>query len=136
MTWDIHPLLLCGESGTRLWPLSRKSFPKQFARFAGDHSLFQASALRMTASAFAAPVVITGSDYRFIVTEPLAAAEIAPAAILIEPEASNTAPAICAASLALHDLAPGALVLVVPSDHVIEDSAAFRAAANGGAKVG
>ena len=109
MTQDIHPLLLCGGSGTRLWPLSRKSYPKQFARFSGDYSLFQASAMRMAAPGFAAPVVITGSDYRFIVTEQMAAAEIAPAAILIEPEARNTAPAICVAAVALHDREPGAL---------------------------
>lgn len=128
MTQDIHPLLLCGGSGTRLWPLSRKSFPKQFARFTGEHSLFQASALRMAAPGFAAPVVITGSDYRFIVTEQLAAAEISPAAILIEPAARNTAPAICAAAVALHDRAPGALMLVAPSDHMIPDAEAFRAA--------
>lgn len=128
MIQDIYPLLLCGGSGSRLWPLSRKSYPKQFARFAGDHSLFQASALRMAAPGFAAPTVITGSDYRFIVTEQLAAAEIAPAAILIEPEARNTAPAVCAAAVALHDRAPGALMLVAPSDHVIPDAAAFRAA--------
>lgn len=128
MTQDIHPLLLCGGSGTRLWPLSRKSYPKQFARFTGDHSLFQASALRMMAEGFAAPTVITGSDYRFIVTEQLAAAQIAPAAILIEPEARNTAPAICAAAVALHARAHGALMLVAPSDHVIPDAEAFRAA--------
>lgn len=127
MTQDIHPLLLCGGSGTRLWPLSRKSYPKQFARFSGDHSLFQASALRMAAPGFAAPMVITGSDYRFIVTEQLAAAEITPSTILIEPQARNTAPAICAAAVALHDRDPGALMLVAPSDHVIPDAAAFRA---------
>jgi mannose-1-phosphate guanylyltransferase/mannose-6-phosphate isomerase len=128
LTQDIHPVLLCGGSGTRLWPLSRKSFPKQFACFAGDHSLFQASALRLAAPGFAAPLIVTGSDYRFIVTEQLAAAEIAPATILIEPEARNTAPAICAAAIALHDRAPGALMLVAPSDHVIPDADAFRAA--------
>ena len=128
MTQDIHPLLLCGGSGTRLWPLSRKSFPKQFARFVGDHSLFQVSALRLTAPGFAVPVVITGSDYRFVVTEQLAAVGIAPAGILIEPEARNTAPAICAAAVALHDRAPGALMLVAPSDHVIPDAEAFRSA--------
>ncbi len=128
MTQDIHPLLLCGGSGTRLWPLSRKSYPKQFARFVGEHSLFQASALRMDAPSFAAPTIVTGSDYRFIVTEQLAAVEISPAAILIEPEARNTAPAICAAAIALHARAPGALMLVAPSDHVIPDAEAFRAA--------
>lgn len=127
MTQDIHPLLLCGGSGTRLWPLSRKSYPKQFGQFAGEYSLFQNSALRLSAPGFAAPIVITGDDYRFIVTEQLAAARISPAATLIEPEARNTAPAICAAAMALHDRAPGVLMLVAPSDHVIEDAAAFRA---------
>ena len=126
MTRDIHPLLLCGGSGTRLWPLSRKSYPKQFAALTGDQSLFQASALRLSGPGFAPPTVITGSDYRFIVTEQMAAVEIAPAGIMIEPEARNTAPAICAAAVVLHDRAPGALMLVAPSDHVIPDPVAFR----------
>ena len=125
MTQDIHPLLLCGGSGTRLWPLSRKSYPKQFAALTGDQSLFQASALRLSGPGFAPPTVITGSDYRFIVTEQLAAVEIAPAGIMIEPEARNTAPAICAAAVVLQDRAPGALMLVAPSDHVIPDPVAF-----------
>ena len=67
----IHPVLLCGGSGTRLWPLSRKSFPKQFTQLVGTESLFQASARRLSGADFAAPLVITGSDYRFIVTEQL-----------------------------------------------------------------
>ncbi|MEM5469873.1 MAG: mannose-1-phosphate guanylyltransferase/mannose-6-phosphate isomerase [Sulfitobacter sp.] len=126
MTKPIYPLLLCGGSGTRLWPLSRKSYPKQFALLSGDHSLFQASALRLSGSIFTAPTIITGSDYRFIVTEQLANVEISPAAVLIEPEPRNTAPAICAAALALHDTEPGALMLVAPSDHVIPDTETFR----------
>ncbi|WP_372574021.1 mannose-1-phosphate guanylyltransferase/mannose-6-phosphate isomerase [Ruegeria jejuensis] len=126
LTPDIHPLLLCGGSGTRLWPLSRKSYPKQFARLTGAESLFQASARRLSGPGFAAPMAITGSDFRFIVTEQLAAVEIAPAAILIEPEGRNTAPAILAAALALEARAPGALMLVAPADHVIPDAARFR----------
>jgi mannose-1-phosphate guanylyltransferase / mannose-6-phosphate isomerase len=124
----IHPLLLCGGSGTRLWPLSRKSYPKQFARIVGDESLFQASARRLSGADFAAPTIITGSDYRFIVVEQLAGIEIAADAILIEPSARNTAAAVAAAAVALHAQAPGALMLVAPSDHVIPDAAAFRAA--------
>ncbi|MFN3292880.1 MAG: mannose-1-phosphate guanylyltransferase/mannose-6-phosphate isomerase [Gemmobacter sp.] len=124
----IHPVLLCGGSGTRLWPLSRKSYPKQFARLTGAESLFQASARRLSGPGFAAPVVVTGSDFRFIVTEQLAQAEIAPAAVLIEPAARNTAPAILAAALALAARDPDALMLVAPSDHVIPDDARFRAA--------
>ncbi|MDP5220742.1 mannose-1-phosphate guanylyltransferase/mannose-6-phosphate isomerase [Ruegeria sp. 2205SS24-7] len=126
LTPDIHPLLLCGGSGTRLWPLSRKSYPKQFARLTGAESLFQASARRLSGPGFTAPMAITGSDFRFIVTEQLAAVEIAPAAILIEPEGRNTAPAILAAALALEARAPGALMLVAPADHVIPDAAQFR----------
>ena len=123
----IHPILLCGGSGTRLWPLSRKSYPKQFARLMGEESLFQASAKRLSGEGFAAPVVLTGDPFRFIVTEQLAAVEMAPQGILIEPEGRNTAPAILAAALWLADEDPQALMLVAPSDHVIPDPATFRA---------
>lgn len=122
---SIHPILLCGGSGTRLWPLSRKSYPKQFAEITGQRSLFQASALRLSGRGFAAPAVVTGADFRFIVTEQLAALELAPSDILIEPVARNTAPAICAAAVALEKRASGALMLVAPSDHVISDPEKF-----------
>lgn len=131
MTHIVHPILLAGGSGTRLWPLSRKSYPKQFAKLMGEESLFQASALRLSGEDFAAPVILTGSDFRFIVTEQLAAVEIAPVGILIEPEGRNTAPAILAAALSLAARAPEALMLVAPSDHVIPDVADFRAAVQG-----
>ena len=128
MTQTIHPVLLCGGSGTRLWPLSRKSFPKQFSALTGDESLFQASARRFVATDFAAPVVVSGSDFRFIVTDQLAAIGVAAQAILIEPEGRNTAAAVLAAALALEVAHPGALMLVAPSDHVIPDDKRFRAA--------
>ncbi|MEH6645925.1 mannose-1-phosphate guanylyltransferase/mannose-6-phosphate isomerase [Sulfitobacter sp.] len=124
----IHPILLCGGSGTRLWPLSRKSYPKQFAKLMGTESLFQASALRLSGPQFAAPVILTGDPFRFIVTEQLAAIEQAPAGILIEPEGRNTAPAVLAAALWLEKRDPDAVMLVAPSDHVIPDTAAFCAA--------
>jgi mannose-1-phosphate guanylyltransferase / mannose-6-phosphate isomerase len=133
MTKNIHPLLLCGGSGTRLWPLSRKSYPKQFAKITGEESLFQASARRFTGPGFAPPMVITGEDFRFMVIEQLAAIEIAPAAILIEPVARNTAPAIAAAALALDARTRDALMLVAPSDHVIPDVQRFRAAVHAAA---
>jgi len=123
----IIPVLLCGGSGTRLWPLSRKSYPKQFARLMGDESLFQASARRLSGAGFGAPVVLTGNDFRFIVVEQLAAIEAAPSRLLIEPQGRNTAPAILAAALVLARSDPGALMLVAPSDHVIPDAGAFRA---------
>ncbi|MFG6637666.1 mannose-1-phosphate guanylyltransferase/mannose-6-phosphate isomerase [Sulfitobacter sp. 1A12126] len=128
MTHIVHPILLAGGSGTRLWPLSRKSYPKQFAKLMSEESLFQASAQRLSGDGFAAPMILTGSDFRFIVTEQLAAVEIAPAGILIEPEGRNTAPAILAAALSLAARAPEALMLVAPSDHVIPEPDAFRAA--------
>lgn len=128
MTNVVHPILLAGGSGTRLWPLSRKSYPKQFAKLMGEESLFQASARRLSGPGFSAPMVLTGSDFRFIVTEQLAAVAITPAGILIEPEGRNTAPAILAAALSLAACAPEALMLVAPSDHVIPDADAFRAA--------
>ncbi|MBK5934644.1 mannose-1-phosphate guanylyltransferase/mannose-1-phosphate guanylyltransferase/mannose-6-phosphate isomerase [Rhodovulum imhoffii] len=128
----ITPVLLCGGSGTRLWPLSRQSYPKQFARIIGGESLFQASARRFTGAGFANPVIITGDDFRFIVTEQLDACGISPACIMIEPEGRNTAPAALAAALfvAAHD--PKALILLVPSDHSVADAELFRDAVTHG----
>lgn len=124
----IHPVLLCGGSGTRLWPLSRQSFPKQFALITGDRSLFQQAAQRLAGPDFAAPLIVTGNDFRFIVTEQLAACKLAPQGILIEPEGRNTAPAALAAALVLAELDPSAVLLLAPSDHVIPDDEAFRSA--------
>lgn len=123
----IHPVILCGGAGTRLWPLSRKSFPKQFSALTGEETLFQASVRRFTAPEFAAPMVISGSDFRFIVKDQLAAIATTAAATLIEPQGRNTAPAILAAALLLDQTAPGALMIVAPSDHVIPQDAQFRA---------
>ena len=128
----ITPVLLCGGSGTRLWPLSRKSYPKQFSPLIGNESLFQASARRLSGQDYAAPVVITNSDFRFIVTEQLTEVAIDPGAIVIEPEGRNTAPAVLAAALHMHAQSPDALILVAPSDHVVPDAEAFRAAVMAG----
>ena len=130
----ITPILLCGGSGTRLWPLSRKSYPKQFVPLVGETTLFQASAARLSGPGYAAPVVLTNSDFRFIVTEQLTGAGIDPGAILIEPEGRNTAPAVLAAALWLEKSDPDALMLVAPSDHVVPDAEAFRTAVSAGAK--
>lgn len=128
----ITPVLLCGGSGTRLWPLSRKSFPKQFTQLIGDRSLFAQAARRLCGPGFAPPVVVTGSEFRFVVTEQLMTEGIDPAAILIEPEARNTAPAVLAAALHLAETDPDALMLVAPSDHAIADAAEFRSAVQTG----
>ncbi len=129
---SITPVLLCGGSGTRLWPLSRKSYPKQFADLLGGDTLFQRSAKRLAGPGFAAPMVVTNADFRFIVTEQLAGVGMDPAAILIEPSGRNTAPAVLAAALWLEKSDPDALMLVAPSDHVVPDAAAFQAAVAAG----
>ena len=128
----ITPVLLCGGSGTRLWPLSRKSYPKQFTDILGGRSLFEASVQRFSGAGFAAPVVITGNDFRFIVTEQLESLGVAPAGILIEPEGRNTAPAAAAAALFVARQNPEGLLLLAPSDHVVADPEAFRAAVETG----
>ncbi len=130
----ITPVILCGGSGTRLWPLSRARYPKQFGRVLGEASLFQASVARLPGPEFAPPVVVTNAEFRFIVTEQLAGVGRAPGAVLIEPEGRNTAPAVLAAALWLARDDPGGLMLVCPSDHAIADAEAFRAAARAGAE--
>ncbi|MEO1733247.1 MAG: mannose-1-phosphate guanylyltransferase/mannose-6-phosphate isomerase [Pseudomonadota bacterium] len=120
----IYPVILAGGSGTRLWPLSRKSYPKQFAQITGETSLFQQALKRLSAPDFGAPAIMTAADFRFIAAEQLAASGIEDAEILIEPESRNTAPAILIAALRLEDQ-PDALMLVAPSDHVVTDETAF-----------
>ncbi len=124
----ITPVILCGGSGTRLWPLSRQSYPKQFANLMGDQSLFQRSAARASGAGFAPPLVVTGDPFRFVVVEQLAACQIAPAAILIEPDGRNTAAASLAAALWSLQSNPDAILLILPSDHIIADQVAFQAA--------
>jgi mannose-1-phosphate guanylyltransferase/mannose-1-phosphate guanylyltransferase/mannose-6-phosphate isomerase len=111
----IAPVILCGGSGTRLWPLSRKSYPKQFVPLLGDLTLFQASAQRLSGPQFRAPLVLTGADFRFIVGEQLAGVGIEPDAVLIEPSGRNTAPAVLAAALWQAAQDADALLLVAPS---------------------
>ena len=129
----ITPVLMAGGSGTRLWPVSRKSFPKQFAQLVGEETLFQASARRLSGEGFGDPVVMTNADFRFIVAEQLDQIGISPQAIVIEPLGRNTAPAILAAALMEGADDPDRLLLVAPSDHVIPDTAAFTRAVQAGA---
>jgi mannose-1-phosphate guanylyltransferase/mannose-6-phosphate isomerase len=132
----ITPVILAGGSGTRLWPLSRKSYPKQFVPLVGDTTLFQAVARRLSGGTeyftFARPMVLTNALFRFIIAEQLTQEGIDPDAILIEPEGRNTAPAILAAALHLAARQPDAIMLVAPSDHVVPDVAAFQDAVGKG----
>ena len=127
----IYPMLLAGGSGARLWPLSRKSYPKQFSKLVGETTLFQNSAKRLISSKivkFEPHITLTNSDFRFIIGEQLQEVGIDPGPILIEPEAKNTAAPILAASIFTQRNDEDAVLLVAPSDHVIPDINAFHQA--------
>jgi mannose-1-phosphate guanylyltransferase / mannose-6-phosphate isomerase len=125
----IHPVVLCGGSGTRLWPLSRSAYPKQFLRLAGEHSMLQETIGRTTGlPEIAAPTIICNEEHRFLVAEQLRAIGVKPRALLLEPMGRNTAPAVAAAALSLTRDDPDALMLVLASDHVIRDRASFHRA--------
>ncbi|UHQ22662.1 mannose-1-phosphate guanylyltransferase/mannose-6-phosphate isomerase [Lysobacter sp. 5GHs7-4] len=133
----LHPVILSGGSGTRLWPLSRQNQPKQFLSLIGDHSLFQETVLRASKLPQAqAPITVCADDHRFMVGEQLQAIGVRSGGILLEPVARSTAPAIAAA--ALHALAGDAeaLLLVMPADHLIDDEAAFRDAVAAAMRLG
>ena len=130
----IYPVILSGGSGTRLWPLSRKAYPKHLLALTGERSLLQDTALRITdPQRFEAPVIVSNEEYRFVIGEQLREVGVVPRAILLEPVGRNTAPAITVAALLLHQTVPDALLLVLPSDHAIADRAAFLSAVERGA---
>lgn len=138
----IYPVILCGGSGTRLWPASRKAYPKQFVPLMGEESLYKATLRRFSGEDFAAPLILTAEDFRFMATDQAAEIGLLDAQIVIEPVARDTAPAVLVAALMLHSQDADALMLVAPSDHVIGDLPAFlatidkgRAAAASGALV-
>ena len=129
MAAKIYPVILSGGSGTRLWPQSRTSYPKQFLKLVSDHSLLQETARRVSdTSTFAAPLMICNEEHRFLVAEQLREIGIQPREIVLEPVARNTAPAVAAAARILSAEDPDALMLVLPSDHTIEDEIMFRSA--------
>ena len=125
---QLQPVLLSGGSGTRLWPLSREAYPKQFLPLAGDDTMVQATWRRVEALADLVPIVVANEEHRFLVAEQLRQVGAPVPAILLEPVGRNTAPAIAAA--ALQAMAGGAdpLLLVLPSDHVVRDVAGFQRA--------
>lgn len=125
----ITPVVLTGGAGTRLWPLSREHFPKQLLPLAGDRSLFQGTIGRFADGArFDAPIVVTNENLRFVVAEQMRVLGCTPQATLLEPVARNTAPAVAAAALTAAARDPDALLLVVPSDHLIRDPDSFARA--------
>src|SRR5690606_29662599 len=125
---NLQVVLLSGGSGTRLWPLSREAYPKQFLPLAGEKTMLQDTWLRVAPLADGAPIVVANEEHRFLAAEQLRLVGVENPAIVLEPAGRNTAPAIAAA--ALQALAGGddPLLLVLPSDHVVRDAEAFRAA--------
>ena len=126
---DIWPVILSGGSGERLWPLSRKLYPKQFQALTSDVSLFQGCAQRVGPDfGYRPPLVICNDDHRFIAAEQLRLAGIPPETILLEPVSRNTAPAIAAGAVLLRQSDPDAIMAIFPSDHMIPEGAALRGA--------
>jgi len=130
---QVTPVILCGGSGTRLWPLSRTGFPKQFLCLTGAESLFQQAALRLTglgnsAIQVAAPLIVTGEEHRFLASEQLREAGIPLGAALLEPVGRNTAPALTLAALAAIENGTDPVLVVTPADQTVADVAAFTAA--------
>jgi mannose-1-phosphate guanylyltransferase len=121
MTSKIIPVIMAGGKGTRLWPLSRATAPKQFIQFVGDRTLFQATLARVSDPAvYEPPMVITNDDFRFLAAEQAREAGVAPSAMLLEPVARNTAAAVAAAAAFVAEkFGEDALILVLASDHEI-----------------
>ena len=125
----IVPVILAGGSGSRLWPMSRRLLPKQFLPLAGENTLFQETVLRVRdLPGCGAPIVVANAEHRFLAADQLQAIGVKAGALILEPVGRNTAPAIAAAALQAAATDPGAMLLVLPSDHLIRDVAAFREA--------
>ena len=132
-TAKVQPVILCGGSGTRLWPLSRAGFPKQFLCLTGSESLFQQAAKRLMglnaeSIHVADPLVVTGEDHRFLAIEQLREIDIAPGAALLEPVARNTAPALTLAALAAVENGDDPVLVATPADQTVVDTSAFTRA--------
>ena len=125
----IHPVILSGGSGTRLWPMSRTLYPKQLLSLLGQDSLLQQTVRRVAdQQGFASPLLVANEEHRFIIAEQLREIAVVPRALLLEPFGRNTAPAACIAALALTEADPDPLMLVMPSDHTIGNATAFAGA--------
>jgi mannose-1-phosphate guanylyltransferase/mannose-6-phosphate isomerase len=121
----VRPVVLCGGSGSRLWPVSRSLHPKQLLALHSSETMLQATVRRTNGAAFQAPILVTGEDHLALARDQLRAADVNPASIIVEPEARNTAAAIALACSLEERTNPDQLMLVMPSDHVIGDVESF-----------
>ena len=124
----IIPVILSGGSGTRLWPVSREAYPKQFLPLVGKDTMLQATWKRVAAIAGAAPIVVANQEHRFMAAEQLRECNATPQALILEPVGRNTAPAIAIAALQALAAGEDGLLLVLPSDHVVRNEKAFHQA--------
>jgi mannose-1-phosphate guanylyltransferase/mannose-6-phosphate isomerase len=128
----IIPVILSGGSGTRLWPLSREQYPKQLLTLVGEHSMIQATALRLkemgltSGESVAAPIMVGNEEYRFLMAEQMRQIGIQHFPLILEPCGRNTAPALTLAALAAQLDDPDAVMIVMPADHIIQDEQAFH----------
>ena len=129
----IQPVILCGGSGTRLWPMSRSTYPKQFLCLDQEQSLFQhtlvrANSYREKSAVFYDPIIVTNEEHRFLALEQLRQSKINPRQIILEPAGKNTAPALTLAALASQNREEDPILIVSPSDHQIENLKAYNEA--------
>ena len=135
MPITVYPVILCGGSGTRLWPLSRRALPKQFLPLVSERSMLQDTVLRLSGLDCAAPVVISNDEHRFLVAEQLREIGLPASAQILEPIGRNTAPAAAIAALWIQEHQPDAMMLVLPSDHLIREVLRFQDAVRQAARL-
>ena len=113
----LTPVLLSGGVGSRLWPVSRESHPKQFLALAGELTMLQETLRRTSGLESAAPIVVCNEEHRFMVAEQLRQMDLQPSALILEPQGRNTAPALALAALQAITIDPESILLVLPADH-------------------
>jgi mannose-1-phosphate guanylyltransferase/mannose-1-phosphate guanylyltransferase/mannose-6-phosphate isomerase len=132
----IQPVILCGGAGTRLWPLSRRHFPKQLQPLVSSRSMLQETAARVrNGTRFLPPIVICNEEHRFLIAEQLRECRVRPQAIVLEPSGRNTAPAAAVAAIMAAEADPDSVLLILPSDHVIGRPRRFQTAIEAAARV-
>jgi len=135
MPIQIYPIILCGGSGTRLWPMSRRAFPKQFLPLVSERSMLQDTVLRLSGLECAPPLVVSNNEHRFLVAEQVREIGVELGAQILEPVGRNTAPAAAVAALWVQEKDPSGVLLVLPADHLIRDVYRFHDAVRQAARL-